>query len=543
MASTSLSQPSMARSNTLRFINPLRYILPRTIATKLSMISVVAFIIMVIFGALLFLTQRSLTNSLQAVSLLHQETQRSSDLLRDVQAAEDNLSEVIQNDRIDLIGRVLAENEALLADFSSYRSVAEEFNLSADINFATENEPLFNNIRRDIFSSVTFYRDGDVQTANELQDSINRNIEHLIEGLDRSATQRSFLLAGEIEATTELQVRLSSITFTLLIIGTLTLVSVTYGIARSISNNIKQLQETAVKFQGGDYNERARLNTRDEIGQLASSFNEMAASIQEREVELVKARTIAQTAATLADENSQLKSEFLSTMSHELRTPLNAIEGFTSIMLSGMGIELSPRAEDMVRRVSSNSKRLLSLINDFLDLSRIESGRMDIVQMPISPQDIAQSWENEVGILAEAKDIDFVVNVSPQLPAMILGDEDALSKITINLLSNAFKFTHEGRVTLNLERDDDNWVISVSDSGIGIPAHSREYIFDEFRQVDGSTMREYGGTGLGLSLVQKLSRIMGGYVTLHSELGEGSTFIVTLPLQVPEEILSQGAIS
>lgn len=543
MASTSLSQASMTRSNTLRFMNPLRYILPRTIATKLSMISIVAFTIMVIFGTLLFVTQRSLTNSLQAVSLLHQETQRSSDLLRDVQAAEDSLSEVIQNDRTDLIGRVLAENEALLADFSSYRSVAEEFNLSADINFSTENEPLFNNIRRDIFSSVTFYRDGDVQTAIELQDSINRNIEHLIEGLDRSATQRSFLLAGEIEAATELQVRLSNITFTLLIIGTLILVSVTYGIARSISNNIKRLQETAVKFQGGDYNERAILNTRDEIGQLASSFNEMAASIQEREVELVKARTIAQTAATLADENSQLKSEFLSTMSHELRTPLNAIEGFTSIMLSGMGIELSPRAEDMVRRVSSNSKRLLSLINDFLDLSRIESGRMDIVQMPISPQDIAQSWENEVGILAEAKDIDFVVNVSPQLPAMILGDEDALSKITINLLSNAFKFTHEGRVLLNLERADDNWVISVSDTGIGIPAHSREYIFDEFRQVDGSTMREYGGTGLGLSLVQKLSRIMGGYVTLHSELGEGSTFIVTLPLQVPEEILSQGAIS
>lgn len=542
MASTSLSQTSMTRSNTLRFINPLRYILPRTIATKLSMISVVAFTIMVILGGLLFFSQRSLSNSLQTMSLLHQETQRSSDLLRDVQATEDNLSEVIQDDRTDLIGQVLAENEALLADFSTYRSVAEEFNLTADINFTDENEPLFNNIRRDIFSSVTSYRTGNVETAVALQDTINRNIEHLIEGLDRSAVQRSFLLAEELEDSIDLQVQLSNITFALLIIGTLLLVSITYGIARSLSNNIKQLQETAAKFQSGDYEERARLNTRDEIGQLASSFNEMAASIQEREVELVKARIEAQGAAIRADENSQLKSEFLSTMSHELRTPLNAIEGFTSIMLSGMGIELSPRAEDMVRRVSSNSKRLLSLINDFLDLSRIESGRMDIVRMPISPLGLAQSWENEVGILAEAKDIDFVVSVSPQLPTMILGDEDALSKITINLLSNAFKFTHEGRVSLNLERADDNWVISVSDTGIGIPAHSREYIFDEFRQVDGSTMREYGGTGLGLSLVQKLSRIMGGHVTLHSELGEGSTFIVTLPLKVPEEILSKGAI-
>ena len=131
-------------------------------------------------------------------------------------------------------------------------------------------------------------------------------------------------------------------------------------------------------------------------------------------------------------------------MSHELRTPLNAIEGFTSIMLSGMGVELSPKAEDMVQRVSANSKRLLDLINDFLDLSRIESGRLELIRGPISPQQLARKWQNEVSVLAEEKNLDFVVTVDPALPETIIEDDDALSKITINLLSNAFKFTHEG---------------------------------------------------------------------------------------------------
>jgi signal transduction histidine kinase len=247
-----------------------------------------------------------------------------------------------------------------------------------------------------------------------------------------------------------------------------------------------------------------------------------------------------QGAKRIADENSRLKSEFLSTMSHELRTPLNAIEGFTSIMLSGMGVELSEHAEGMVKRVSSNSKRLLHLIDDFLDLSRIEAGRLELVKTPLSPHELTSKWQREVGILAEEKGLEFVASVSPDMPPMIMGDEGALSKIAINLLGNAFKFTQQGRVVLDLKRDGSNWMISVTDTGIGIPPHAREYIFDEFRQIDGSSKRLYGGTGLGLSVVQKLARAMGGSVTLQSEVGNGSTFVVALPLEVPEE-QQQGA--
>lgn len=271
----------------------------------------------------------------------------------------------------------------------------------------------------------------------------------------------------------------------------------------------------------------------DPIGEVVMLQNITQLKTINRELE--QARDEAIKAKAIAEEHSRLKSEFLSTMSHELRTPLNAIEGFTSIMLSGMGVELSPKAEDMVQRVSANSKRLLDLINDFLDLSRIESGRLELIREPISPKELAGKWQNEVSVLAEEKDLDFVVTVDPELPETIIEDDDALSKITINLLSNAFKFTHDGQVTLNMERDHDKWRIIVSDTGIGVPAHAREYIFDEFRQVDGSSKRLYGGTGLGLSLVQKLARVMGGNVVLKSELGAGSTFTVTLPLELPIE--------
>jgi len=269
-------------------------------------------------------------------------------------------------------------------------------------------------------------------------------------------------------------------------------------------------------------------------GDLAEANEKLEVEIHEREQlqaerdQLIKDLQIAN---RVAQENSRLKSEFLSTMSHELRTPLNAIEGFTSIMLGGMGIELSPQARNMVERVSYNSQRLLNLINDFLDLSRIESGRLDLAHTLFCPADLAQKWQTQMSSLAISKHLAFEVVIDPNLPTALYGDEEALSKVAINLLGNAIKFTSVGKVTLALQRTQANWSIVVSDTGIGIPLHAREYIFDEFRQVDSSSRRLYGGTGLGLAIVQKLVRAMGGVIMLQSEIGQGSTFTVNFPIE------------
>ncbi|MBL8155408.1 MAG: sensor histidine kinase [Anaerolineae bacterium] len=300
---------------------------------------------------------------------------------------------------------------------------------------------------------------------------------------------------------------------------------------RWVFKPLKRLQVGANEVERGNLEYRVEISRHDEIGQLSESFNAMAHGLHTRGAERERLITDLQAAKRLAEENSRLKSEFLSTMSHELRTPMNAIEGFTSIILSRMGgVEFNDKTERYISRVNVNSKRLLQLINDFLDLSRVESGRLELAHQPFSPAELARRWQTEIGVLAEKKQIDFDLTLDPHLPETVYGDEEAVSKVAINLLSNAIKFTEQGKVSLTVTNGGDNWRITVADTGIGIPPHAREFVFEEFRQVDQTSKRKYGGTGLGLAIVQKYTRSMGGTVSLQSEVGVGSTFTVTLPL-------------
>lgn len=311
--------------------------------------------------------------------------------------------------------------------------------------------------------------------------------------------------------------------------------------ASRLTRPLITLANTARGLAQGDYSKRVDTQKmpKNELGALGEAFNQMADAVQQRQKaleeaneSLKKARDEALAAQRIANENSRLKSEFLSTMSHELRTPMNAIEGFTGIMLKRMaGVDYNEKAERYLQKVQSNSRRLLGLINDFLDLSRIESGRLELANLPYSPKDMAHKWRDNLIVLAEQKGLAFDVQVDSSLPDQVYGDEESISKIAINLIGNAIKFTEKGSVRVTVEKQDDNMAIIVQDTGIGIPPHAREFIFDEFRQVDQSSKRVHGGTGLGLAIVQKLTRKMGGTVTLQSEVGVGSTFAVVLPLQ------------
>ncbi|MBA3875293.1 MAG: HAMP domain-containing protein, partial [Anaerolineae bacterium] len=241
-------------------------------------------------------------------------------------------------------------------------------------------------------------------------------------------------------------------------------------LSRSIIGPLRRLTDVAKRISGGDLSTRAAINSQNEIGQLALAFNNMLDDIQKHDTERTHLIKDLQAAKRLAEENSRLKSEFLSTMSHELRTPMNAIEGFTSIMLSRMGgVEFNEKTERYITRVNVNSKRLLQLINDFLDLSRVESGRLELAYQAFSPADLARRWQNEIGILAEKKNIGFELTLDPHLPETVYGDDEAISKVAINLLGNAIKFTEHGKVSLSLSNGGENWRISVTDTGIGIP--------------------------------------------------------------------------
>jgi len=241
-----------------------------------------------------------------------------------------------------------------------------------------------------------------------------------------------------------------------------------------------------------------------------------------------------QAAREAAEESNRLKSEFLATMSHELRTPLNAITGFTEVLIEGIAGELNDMQRKNLSRIKSNSSDLLTLINDLLDISRIEAGHTVIELNRFSLKDWVTGVISQVKPAADAKKLSVGVTVDKKLPDRMVGDEARLKQVAVNLLSNAIKFTDSGEVRLDITKPRDNeWQFAVKDTGIGIPDAAKKIIFDRFRQVDSSATRRYGGSGLGLAIVKELTEMMGGSVRVESEVDKGSTFTVTLPILDP----------
>jgi signal transduction histidine kinase len=224
-----------------------------------------------------------------------------------------------------------------------------------------------------------------------------------------------------------------------------------------------------------------------------------------------------------------LKSRFLATISHELRTPLNAILGFSQMLLRPSKGTLSDKQTDMVQRIFSNGKNLLDMLNEVLDFSRIEANRLDLKPESFNLQSLITTTVDEMRSLAVLKQLTLSTEVNLQ-NALVLNDPVRLRQVLVNLLSNAIKFTNMGRVWVDTQEiGSDRLSISVHDTGIGIVPEHRDYIFEAFRQVDQTTTRKHAGTGLGLAITHSLVQMMGGTITLKSQVGQGSTFVIELP--------------
>jgi adenylate cyclase len=228
---------------------------------------------------------------------------------------------------------------------------------------------------------------------------------------------------------------------------------------------------------------------------------------------------------------SERKSQFLASMSHELRTPLNAVIGLTEMMVTNAARFGTEKALEPLRRVNAAGTHLLSLINEVLDLSKIEAGKLELNPEPVNLPRLIDEVIGTAGQLAEKNQNRLVVEAQENL-GPLNADSMRLKQILLNLLSNACKFTKEGEVTLRVRKvaDGRDWVeLAVADTGIGLTAEQQAKLFQEFTQADSLTARRYGGTGLGLALSRKLARMMGGDVTVTSEPGKGSVFTVRLP--------------
>ncbi len=311
---------------------------------------------------------------------------------------------------------------------------------------------------------------------------------------------------------------------------------------------VKHLKEVSEAIAAGELNIRSEIQTGDEFEDLSHAFNRMLrnlTNIQDRNKKLIadldrKVDELARVNMALFESN-RLKSEFLSTMSHELRTPLNSIIGFSEILLTADN--LSDKQHRYSGNIMTSGQQLLALINDILDLAKLEAGKMRLHLDAVNPAAAAEHAAAMFRPLAEKKNIDLKVLADANGPS---GRQDSgkLHQILTNLLSNAVKFTPEGgRVTLKAASDGNEFVFTVTDTGVGISQDEQDLIFEKFRQAANPMTREQGGTGLGLSIVRELAKLLRGDVTLNSELGRGSSFTVRIAARLADEPLAEFELS
>jgi signal transduction histidine kinase len=231
---------------------------------------------------------------------------------------------------------------------------------------------------------------------------------------------------------------------------------------------------------------------------------------------------------------SKHKSDFLANMSHELRTPLNAILGYTELILDKIYGNVPGQIQEVLERVEQNGRHLLSLINDVLDLSKIEAGQLTLSLADYSMKEVIHTVVTAVESLAAEKNLELKVSVSPEVDYG-KGDQQRISQVLMNLVGNAIKFTEAGEVEVDATASNDTFVVSVSDTGPGLSEGDQERIFEEFHQVDASSTRTKGGTGLGLAIAKRIVEMHGGRIWVESTSGKGSTFSFTIPVRVEEQ--------
>jgi CheY-like chemotaxis protein/methyl-accepting chemotaxis protein len=329
-------------------------------------------------------------------------------------------------------------------------------------------------------------------------------------------------------------------------------IAIAVNSAQSRNKMASLLEQTREQAEELETQQEELRQTNEELEEQAQILEEQKEKIQKTNLELNKARKLLEKKADDLEISSQYKSEFLANMSHELRTPLNSILLLSQLLSDNKQGTLTEKQIEFAHTIYSSGSDLLALINEILDLSKVEAGEMELHIEDINLADFAANMEQKFQPLAVEKDLDFIVEIYDDLPSHIRSDQLRVNQIIKNFFSNAFKFTSKGEIKLKIKRPDTKTffsksaldpekaiAISVSDSGIGIPKDKLKLVFKAFKQVDGTTSRKYGGTGLGLSISKELAKYLGGEIHLESEEGKGSVFTLYLPEKIESKVITK----
>ncbi|HEY4550598.1 MAG TPA: response regulator, partial [Bacillus sp. (in: firmicutes)] len=334
-------------------------------------------------------------------------------------------------------------------------------------------------------------------------------------------------------------------------------VTSTIGITiNSISNHMKAerlLQESQSLTEELQVQSEELQLQQEELRTTNEQLEEQYAASEQKKQELEEVKEALEEKAQQLEVSSQYKSEFLANMSHELRTPLNSLLILAQILSENEAGHLTEKEKEYIRTIFTSGNDLLRLINDILDLAKVESGKLEVIQKEVELQGVQDYVRKQFSPIAGQKEIQFHIQLEPDLPKYVYTDKHRLQQILNNLLSNAFKFTETGSVSLVIQKIMKESIknemlvskqaeymlaFSVIDTGIGIPSEKQRAIFDAFKQADGTTSRKYGGTGLGLSISRETAYLLGGFIELSSAVGEGSNFTLYLPiLQSSEKVV------
>jgi signal transduction histidine kinase len=314
-----------------------------------------------------------------------------------------------------------------------------------------------------------------------------------------------------------------------IILGALSLLF-SWRTARSMTMPLARLAAAAQRIEEGDLATPVVGGSRYEIGQLERSFGSMAGALQLRDTRNDTLVAELRAANVKLEEASRLKSEFIANVSHELRTPMNAILGYTDFLLEGLNGPLTASQSEDLGRVRTAAQNLLGLINGLLDLAKIEAGQMDVQPQHFELAAVAADVVDLLAERASSKQLALRSDIDPALPKA-WADPHQIRQVLINLTGNAIKFTANGEIVITAAIANDLMEVVVTDTGEGISAEAQAFIFDEFRQADGSARRRHGGTGLGLAIARRFVWMNGGRIWVESATGKGSRFHLTLPLQ------------